>query len=118
MESSAIPEASSLFTFRDIKRHLRDKKNGVLKVTKLNTSLASKIKTKTIRNSSLYKASLKRNNKELSMALSAEKENSQRLKDINLFLQKEVHELHFQNALLRQKLNCLVYLKIKYYKNN
>ena len=45
------------------------------------------------------------------MALSTEKENSRRLKNDKLLLQKEVDEMHFQNVLLREKLLCLVHSK-------
>ncbi|KAJ6665257.1 hypothetical protein lerEdw1_004306 [Lerista edwardsae] len=120
MESNVIPEASSLFTFGDIKRCVREKKNGPLKFAKLNTSLASKIKTKVTSNSTLFKTSLKLNNKALAMALSTEKENSRRLKNEKLLLQKEVNELHVQNVLLCRKLNYLnkTLIEIKAFLNN
>lgn len=54
MESDIIPEASSFCTFGEIKRRVREKKNGALKVTKLNTSLASKIKTKILSECNIY----------------------------------------------------------------
>ncbi|XP_063160357.1 shugoshin 2 [Candoia aspera] len=106
-EIDVMPEVSSLFTTGGIKRHVMEKKNGALKVTKLNTSLASKFKTKIISNSSLFKSSLKCNNKALAMALSKEKENSRRLKNEKLLLQKELDGLNLQNVLLRQKLSYL-----------
>nr|XP_016847046.1 PREDICTED: shugoshin-like 2 [Anolis carolinensis] len=108
MENEIISEVSSLHNFEHIKRHVREKRNGFPKVAKLNTSLASKIKTKTINNSSFLKVSLKNNNKALAVALSAEKEKSQQLRKEKLILQGEVDELRLQNVLLRQKLNFLV----------
>uniref|UniRef100_L7MZL6 Shugoshin C-terminal domain-containing protein n=1 Tax=Anolis carolinensis TaxID=28377 RepID=L7MZL6_ANOCA len=107
MENEIISEVSSLHNFEHIKRHVREKRNGFPKVAKLNTSLASKIKTKTINNSSFLKVSLKNNNKALAVALSAEKEKSQQLRKEKLILQGEVDELRLQNVLLRQKLNFL-----------
>nr|XP_060621646.1 shugoshin 2 [Anolis sagrei ordinatus] len=107
MENETISDVSSLHNFGAIKRHVREKRNGAPKVTKLNTSLASKIKTKTINNSSFLKVSLKHNNKALAVALSAAKENSQQLRKEKLLLQGEIDELRLQNVSLRQKLNFL-----------
>ncbi|XP_077174866.1 uncharacterized protein LOC143828369 [Paroedura picta] len=119
MERDTIPEIS-YSTFGDIKRRVREKRNGALKVAKLNTSLASKIKTKILSNSSLLKTSLKLNNKALAIALSTERENCRRLKNEKLLLQKEVDELRLQNILLCQKLNCLnkTLLEVEAFLNN
>ncbi|XP_028607178.2 shugoshin 2 isoform X2 [Podarcis muralis] len=120
MDSNPFSEASSSLIFGDIKRRVGGKKNGSLKAGKLNASLACKIKTKIRSNSSLFKISLKHNNKALAMALSAEKENSRKLKNEKLLLQKEVDELHLQNVLLRQKLNRLnkILIELEAFVNN
>ncbi|XP_037379695.1 shugoshin 2 [Talpa occidentalis] len=103
MEYPAM-ETGSLFT-SGIKRHVRDKRNS--KTAKLNVSLASKIRTKILNNSSIFKISLKHNNRALAQALSREKENSRRITTEKMLLQKEVEKLNFENTFLRLKLNNL-----------
>ncbi|XP_077131811.1 shugoshin 2 isoform X2 [Ranitomeya variabilis] len=102
-----VTSSSSISTLQSVKERMREKLNGSLKALKLQTSLASKIKTKTLNNSSILKVSLKNNNRALACALTAEKETSRRLGNDNMFLQKEVNILNYQNALLRQNLNIV-----------
>ncbi|XP_059871587.1 shugoshin 2 [Delphinus delphis] len=99
-----VMETGSLFT-SGIKRHVKEKR--ISKAAKLNVSLASKIKTKILNNSSIFKISLKHNNRALAQALSREKENSRRITTEKMLLQKEVEKLNFENTFLRLKLNNL-----------
>ncbi|XP_010010376.1 PREDICTED: shugoshin-like 2 [Nestor notabilis] len=106
MDKQANAKSSIIFTSDAVKAHMK-KRNGTLRAAKWNASLASKIKTKLINNSSLLKVSLKQNNKALAVALSVEKENSRKLKNERIILQKEVEKLQLHNTSLRRKLSCL-----------
>ncbi|XP_067994036.1 shugoshin 2 isoform X3 [Melanerpes formicivorus] len=106
MDKQATAESPAVFTSDAVKGHMK-KRSETLRAAKWNASLASKIKTKLINNSSMFKVSLKQNNKALAVALSVEKENSRKLKNEKILLYMEVEKLQLHNTLLRQKLNCL-----------
>ncbi|KAM4626903.1 shugoshin 2 [Discoglossus pictus] len=96
-----------LVPLHTMKERMREKINGPLKSVKISSSLAAKIKSKALNNSSFMKISLKNNNKALALALTFEKEKTRKLENDQMFLHKEVKMLHFQNALLRQNLNIV-----------
>ncbi|PKU48281.1 shugoshin-like 2 [Limosa lapponica baueri] len=106
MEKQATAKSSTIFISGAVKGH-RKTRDGTFQGAKWNASLASKIKSKLINNSSMFKVSLKQNNRALAVALSVEKENSRKLKNEKIFLQKEVEKLQLHNILLRRKLCCL-----------
>ncbi|XP_062475708.1 shugoshin 2 isoform X1 [Pezoporus occidentalis] len=106
MDKKANVKSSIIFTSGAVKGHMKNR-DGKLRAAKWNTSLASKIKTKLINNSSVLKVSLKQNNKALAVALSMEKENSRKLKNENILLQKDIEKLQLHNIFLRRKLSSL-----------
>ncbi|XP_041116394.1 uncharacterized protein LOC121321486 [Polyodon spathula] len=81
-----------------LRERMIEKKQGSLKAAKLNTSLALKIKTKILNNSSIVHTSMKINNKALALALSAQKEKCKFLEKEMITLQKEAVMLYVQNA--------------------
>ncbi|XP_034780272.1 shugoshin 2-like isoform X1 [Acipenser ruthenus] len=93
-----------------LRERMLEKKQGSLKAAKLNTSLALKIKTKILNNSSIVHTSMKINNKALALALSAQKEKCKLLEQEMIKLQKEAVMLYVQNASYSHRQNHLLSL--------
>ncbi|KAK1165963.1 shugoshin 2-like isoform X1 [Acipenser oxyrinchus oxyrinchus] len=93
-----------------LRERMLEKKQGSLKAAKLNTSLALKIKTKILNNSSIVHTSMKINNKALALALSAQKEKCKLLEKEMIKLQKEAVMLYVQNASYSHRQNHLLSL--------
>ncbi|XP_067843987.1 shugoshin 2-like [Heptranchias perlo] len=83
---------------------MKERRNGILKKTKYNASLISKIKTKILNNSSMMKISLKNNNKALALALAEEKKKYRMVEQEKVILQKEICTQNYDIVMLQQRL--------------
>uniref|UniRef100_UPI00398E49B6 shugoshin 2 n=1 Tax=Pristiophorus japonicus TaxID=55135 RepID=UPI00398E49B6 len=83
---------------------MRERRNGILKKTKYNAALISKIKTKILNNSSLMKISLKNNNKALALALAEEKKKYRMVEQEKVILQKEICTQNYDLVMLQKRL--------------
>ncbi|XP_062906103.1 shugoshin 2-like isoform X1 [Mobula hypostoma] len=83
---------------------MKERRNGMLKKTKYNALLTSKIKTKILNSSSMMKISLKNNNKALAIALAKEKQKYRVLEQENVMLQKEMCSQSYDIVMLQQRL--------------
>ncbi|XP_072902935.1 uncharacterized protein [Hemitrygon akajei] len=83
---------------------MKERRNGMLKKTKYNALLTSKIKTKILNSSSMMKISLKNNNKALAIALAKEKQKYRILEQENMMLQKEMCSQSYDIVALQQRL--------------
>ncbi|GCC27579.1 hypothetical protein chiPu_0006004 [Chiloscyllium punctatum] len=83
---------------------MKGQRNSILKKTKYNASLISKIKTKILNNSSMMKISLKNNNKALALALAEEKKKYRLSEQEKVILQKEICIQNYDIVMLQQRL--------------
>ncbi|XP_051874515.1 shugoshin 2 isoform X2 [Pristis pectinata] len=84
---------------------MKERRNGILKKTKYNAFLISKIKTKILNNSSMMKISLKNNNKALALALANEKQKYRMVEQEKVMLQKEICTQNYDIVMLQQRLS-------------
>ncbi|XP_020371401.1 shugoshin 2-like isoform X2 [Rhincodon typus] len=83
---------------------MKERRNCIMKKTKYNASLISKIKTKILNNSSMMKISLKNNNKALALALAEEKKKYRLSEQEKVILQKEICTQNYDIVMLQQRL--------------
>ncbi|XP_042192483.1 uncharacterized protein sgo2 [Callorhinchus milii] len=100
-----MPTTTSGTNLDEVSVKMKERKNGILKKTKYNASLVSKIKTKILNNSSIMKVSLKNNNKDLALALAEEKTKYRKAEQDKMNLQKEINVQNYDISILRQKLS-------------
>ncbi|XP_038644631.1 shugoshin 2-like isoform X2 [Scyliorhinus canicula] len=103
MESEAM-NATVSTSHLDFSGKMKERRNGILKKTKYNASLISKIKTKILNNSSMMKISLKNNNKALALALAEEKKKYRMAEQEKVILQKEIYTQNYDIVMLQQRL--------------
>ncbi|XP_072336067.1 uncharacterized protein [Scyliorhinus torazame] len=103
MESEAM-NATVSTSHLDFSGKMKERRNGILKKTKYNASLISKIKTKILNNSSMMKISLKNNNKALALALAEEKKKYRMAEQEKVILHKEIYTQNYDIVMLQQRL--------------
>ncbi|XP_067891950.1 shugoshin 2-like [Heterodontus francisci] len=103
MESKAMSATVST-SHLEFSGKMKERWNGILKKTKYNASLISKIKTKILNNSSMMKISLKNNNKALALALAEEKKKYRMVEQEKVILQKEICTQNYDIVMLQQRL--------------
>ncbi|XP_078407854.1 uncharacterized protein LOC144686471 [Cetorhinus maximus] len=101
---SEVMNATVSTSHLDFSGKMKERRNSILKKTKYNASLISKIKTKILNNSSMMKISLKNNNKALALALAEEKKKYRMAEQEKVILQKEICTQNYDIVMLQQRL--------------